>query len=123
MQKEWAHENRSSALDGAGHDRPRSDGLFDLRGFQYAVRVRSRDYSKRPVVVAAIVQMDSDRQHCLKYLARRLHVNNWKKFALIRNPDKFVEGLLCGRPLLIITGHFGNWEMAGYALRMSALLQ
>ena len=27
-----------------------------------------------------------------------------------------VELLLSGRPVLFVTGHFGNWEMAGYAL-------
>ncbi|MGL6097765.1 MAG: lysophospholipid acyltransferase family protein, partial [Fimbriiglobus sp.] len=27
-----------------------------------------------------------------------------------------VAGLLDRRPLLVVTGHFGNWEMAGYAL-------
>ena len=27
-----------------------------------------------------------------------------------------VGGLLAGRPVLVVTGHFGNWEMAGYVL-------
>jgi KDO2-lipid IV(A) lauroyltransferase len=32
--------------------------------------------------------------------------------------DAVVSGLLSRRPLLIVTGHFGNWEMAGYAIGM-----
>ena len=27
-----------------------------------------------------------------------------------------VDGLLCGKPLLLVTGHFGNWEIGGYTL-------
>src|SRR5438876_5548132 len=27
-----------------------------------------------------------------------------------------VEGLLSGQPLLLVTGHFGNWEVGGYVL-------
>src|SRR5947209_13223885 len=27
-----------------------------------------------------------------------------------------VECLLSGRPLLLVTGHFGNWELGGYVL-------
>jgi len=50
------------------------------------------------------------------HLQRRLHVNNWKKHVRFTNSKVFVEALLCGRPLLIVTGHFGNWELAGYAL-------
>ena len=52
----------------------------------------------------------------LALLPRRMHVNNWKRFVDMRNGGRMVEALLCGRPLLIVTGHFGNWEIAGYSL-------
>lgn len=50
------------------------------------------------------------------HLPRRMHYHNWKKFVDVRHADKIVHAMLSGRPLLIVTGHFGNWEMAGYVL-------
>ncbi len=52
----------------------------------------------------------------IMHLPRRLHVHNWLKVVRLKNGDRMVEALLCGRPLLIVTGHFGNWELAGYTL-------
>ncbi len=49
-------------------------------------------------------------------LPRKLRVHNWRRFASLVRGDRAVGGLLSDRPLLIVTGHFGNWELAGYAL-------
>jgi KDO2-lipid IV(A) lauroyltransferase len=49
-------------------------------------------------------------------LPRKLHVTNWRKHIEVVHGDWLVDALTSGRPLLIVTGHFGNWEMAGYAL-------
>ena len=49
-------------------------------------------------------------------LPRRLHVPNWRDFVKLRDGRKLVDALLSGRPLLLVTGHFGNWEMGGYVL-------
>src|SRR5262249_38544641 len=50
------------------------------------------------------------------HLPRRLHPTNWQHHIELVGGAKVVGRLLSGRPLLIVTGHFGNWEMAGYAL-------
>ena len=50
------------------------------------------------------------------HLPRRLHINNWQRFVRLRDGPQLVDCLLSDRPLLIVTGHFGNWEMAGYTL-------
>jgi KDO2-lipid IV(A) lauroyltransferase len=47
---------------------------------------------------------------------RKLHVTNWKAHVEIVDDRRVVGHLLSGRPLLIVTGHFGNWEIAGYVL-------
>jgi len=47
---------------------------------------------------------------------RKLHVRNWKQHVEIVDDQRIVDRLLSGRPLLIVTGHFGNWEIAGYVL-------
>jgi KDO2-lipid IV(A) lauroyltransferase len=52
----------------------------------------------------------------LIHLTRRLHPNNWRRFVELIGGKQIVEALLSPRPLLMVTGHFGNWEVAGYAL-------
>jgi KDO2-lipid IV(A) lauroyltransferase len=49
-------------------------------------------------------------------LPRKLHPVNWRRHIELVGGDRMVDLLTCGRPLLIVIGHFGNWEMAGYAL-------
>ena len=49
-------------------------------------------------------------------LPRRLHANNWRRHLEVRDGRVLVDALLSDRPLMCVTGHFGNWEMAGYAL-------
>jgi KDO2-lipid IV(A) lauroyltransferase len=50
------------------------------------------------------------------HLPRRLHINNWRRYLELNGGKQLVEYLLADRPLLLVTGHFGNWEMGGYAL-------
>jgi KDO2-lipid IV(A) lauroyltransferase len=47
---------------------------------------------------------------------RKLHICNWKEHVELPQDQIVVDRLLSGRPLLIVTGHFGNWELAGYVL-------
>jgi len=49
-------------------------------------------------------------------LPRKMHRESWRSLASLVNGGRVVGGLLERRPLLIVTAHFGNWEMAGYAL-------
>lgn len=47
---------------------------------------------------------------------RRLNPANWRKYVELTDGRVTVDCLLSGRPLLLVTGHFGNWEMGGYGL-------
>jgi Kdo2-lipid IVA lauroyltransferase/acyltransferase len=47
-------------------------------------------------------------------LPRRLCTYNWRSFCEPVRFDRIVNAILSGRPVLLITGHFGNWEVAGY---------
>lgn len=51
-------------------------------------------------------------------LPRKLQLSNWRNYAQLADGDVIVPALLSKRPLLIVTSHFGNWELAGYALGM-----
>lgn len=50
------------------------------------------------------------------FLPRILHVTNWKFHFRLKGNQRFFEALLGDRPLLIVTGHFGNWELSGCAM-------
>jgi KDO2-lipid IV(A) lauroyltransferase len=52
----------------------------------------------------------------IAHLPRKLHTDTWHRHMTLENGAAIVEGLLSGRPLLLVTGHFGNWEMGGYLL-------
>ncbi len=54
----------------------------------------------------------------IAHLPRKLHTDTWHRHMTLENGAAIVEGLLSGRPLLFVTGHFGNWEMGGYLLGM-----
>lgn len=52
-------------------------------------------------------------------LPRKMVLNNWRAHCVFIRPDLVVGGLTSGRPLLVVTGHFGNWEIAGVAMALT----
>lgn len=52
----------------------------------------------------------------LMLVPRKLHVNNWRKHLVLAHGDRTLPHLLTDRAALIVTAHFGNWEMAGFHL-------
>ena len=52
----------------------------------------------------------------LMLLPRKLHVGNWRKHLVLAQGADTLPALLAGRAALVVTAHFGNWEMAGFAL-------
>ncbi len=51
-------------------------------------------------------------------MRRRMHLHNYKQYTNFQLTPDVAEVFLSGRPILFLTGHFGNWEVAGYALGM-----
>ncbi|MBN1589235.1 MAG: lysophospholipid acyltransferase family protein [Pirellulales bacterium] len=49
---------------------------------------------------------------------RKIHETNWRSFVSLKNEASLVRALLDDRPTLIVTAHFGNFEVAGYVLGM-----
>ena len=47
---------------------------------------------------------------------RKVHETNWREHSNIVRQKEFVRTLLSGRPLVIISGHFGNFELGGYLM-------
>jgi KDO2-lipid IV(A) lauroyltransferase len=48
----------------------------------------------------------------IAHLPRKLHLHNTYDVIEFRNKPTAVRALLSNRPVLLVSGHFGNWEMA-----------
>jgi KDO2-lipid IV(A) lauroyltransferase len=49
---------------------------------------------------------------------RKVHETNWRRYVHIRGKRDLVRFLVAPRPVLIVTGHFGNFEVGGYMMGM-----
>jgi KDO2-lipid IV(A) lauroyltransferase len=52
----------------------------------------------------------------IAHTPRKVHETNWKEHSQIVNQELFVRTLLGGRPLVLISAHFGNFELGGYLM-------
>ena len=48
------------------------------------------------------------------HIPRKLHPTTWRDRITLVGHERVLDRLLDGGPLIMLTGHFGNWEMAGY---------
>jgi KDO2-lipid IV(A) lauroyltransferase len=47
---------------------------------------------------------------------RKIHETNWRQHVRLNGVQPLVARLLSPRPMIIVTGHFGNFEVGGYVL-------
>jgi KDO2-lipid IV(A) lauroyltransferase len=45
---------------------------------------------------------------------RKIHDTNWRKFVEVKDRRVVVTAMLQSRPKIVVTAHFGNFEIAGY---------
>lgn len=50
----------------------------------------------------------------IAYAPRKIHDTNWRKHVFIRDKVQMTNYLIDYRPLVAVSGHFGNFEMGGY---------
>lgn len=48
------------------------------------------------------------------HIPRKLHPTTWREYIALVGHETVLDRLLRGGPIVMVTGHFGNWEMAGY---------
>lgn len=48
------------------------------------------------------------------HIPRKLHPNTWRRYITLVAHEPVIERMLDERPVILLSGHFGNWEMAGY---------
>lgn len=52
----------------------------------------------------------------IAHAPRKIHETNWRDFVTLHNADVVTRMGLSDRPVVIVSAHFGNFEMAGYLL-------
>ena len=45
---------------------------------------------------------------------RKIHVTNWRQYARLVGHPPILDRFMTGGPMILLTGHYGNWELAGY---------
>ena len=48
------------------------------------------------------------------HIPRKLHLTTWRERITLVGHEKILDRLMDGGPMIMLSGHFGNWEMAGY---------
>ena len=52
----------------------------------------------------------------IAHTARKVHRTNWRRHIRLSGERELVTRLLEQRPLVLLSGHFGNFELAGLSL-------
>ena len=50
----------------------------------------------------------------LLHTPRKIHLTNWRQYVRLVGHEPILDRLITGGPIILLTGHYGNWEMAGY---------
>lgn len=48
------------------------------------------------------------------HLPRKIHLENWREHVRLEGQGELLERMMDGQAMIFLTGHYGNWEMAGY---------
>ncbi len=48
------------------------------------------------------------------HLPRKIHLENWRQYVQLAGQGAVLDRLLDGEAMIFLSGHYGNWEMAGY---------
>jgi KDO2-lipid IV(A) lauroyltransferase len=55
----------------------------------------------------------------LALMARKLNRRNWQRYLAPNDLPILVEARRSGRPVIVATAHFGNWEMGGHFIALA----
>lgn len=50
------------------------------------------------------------------FAPRKIHETNWRNFFQLRNAPRLMRYLMEDRPLVMVSGHWGSFEVAGYVM-------
>jgi len=76
------------------------------------------DETERDRLVRAVYRHFCTMLVEILFMPRMLHPQNWKQYFRLVECRPMLDLLLTGRPVLVVSGHFGNWELGGYVLAL-----
>jgi KDO2-lipid IV(A) lauroyltransferase len=76
------------------------------------------DAAERDRLVRAVYRHFCTMLMEIVHLPRMLHPQNWKRHMMLPGAPLILDLFLSDRPVLIVSGHFGNWEMGGYIIAL-----
>jgi Kdo2-lipid IVA lauroyltransferase/acyltransferase len=50
----------------------------------------------------------------IAHIPYKLSLTTWRKYINLKGHEPVLRAMLDRKPVMIVTGHYGNWEMAGY---------
>jgi KDO2-lipid IV(A) lauroyltransferase len=94
-----------------GDKRHREVGLDNLKhAYGEAMSEKERDQVIRGVYCHFCTMLIE-----ILHLPRKIHWSNWRDWFVLEGHGHLMDLFMSGkRPLIFLTGHYGNWEMAGY---------
>jgi Kdo2-lipid IVA lauroyltransferase/acyltransferase len=72
------------------------------------------DDVERDAIVIGVYQHFCMMLMEILHIPRKLHPTTWRRHITLVGHEPIVDRLLRGGPVIMLSGHFGNWEMAGY---------
>lgn len=99
--------------------------LSDFFALRLKIRSRTTQENLTAVMPAATEQQKQNLEvamwHSLimmiceiAWAPRRLHLTNWHKHITFVNNQRVMKRYLSGRPVVLVSGHFGNFEISNY---------
>lgn len=72
------------------------------------------DDFERDRIVRAVYRHFCRMMMEMLHIPRKLHLTTWRERIRLVGHEPVLDRLLRGGPILMLSGHYGNWEMAGY---------
>jgi Kdo2-lipid IVA lauroyltransferase/acyltransferase len=79
----------------------------------YGSRMRPEEIDH--VAFCSLQQMSMMAMECL-FTPRLINELTWARYIRLNGIDRALERVLTGRGAILVTGHFGNWELIGFTL-------
>ncbi len=54
----------------------------------------------------------------IAHAPRKIHDTNWRDYIRLVNADQIIRACFDDRPVVMISGHYGNFELSGYVLAL-----
>lgn len=74
----------------------------------------SMDDAERDRVVRAVYRHFIGMIIEISHIPQKLSLTTWRQYIHMKGHEPVLKAMLERKPVLIVTGHYGNWEMAGY---------